>query len=189
VIDPAADTKVTNNRFVSRGGVSAIPNGVLATDENRLKAEETGRASVAAEARASGVNLDPTRIASSQFFVAQGLPTAVLDPIQTIVQQQALKQVDEDLVKAGLLAAVGGAVSPEAQRKFSFEKCSSLPTPGLLVKGCLDDCNICEPELQRKIELELQHQELQNQLLQKQIALLEKSQEYRCCPAGEEEED
>jgi hypothetical protein len=58
-----------------------------------------------------------------------------------------------------------------------------------LVKGCLDECSICEPELHRKIELELQHQELQNQLLQKQIALLEKSQEYRCCPEGEEEED
>jgi hypothetical protein len=189
VIDPAADTKVTNNRFVSRGGVSAIPNGVLATDENRLKVEEIGRASVAADERATIINLDAARFAASRFSFAPNFTTAVLDPIPTAVQQQALKQVDEDLVKAGLLAAVGGAVSPEAQRKFSFERCSSIPTPGLLVKGCLDECSICEPELHRKIELELQHQELQNQLLQKQIALLEKSQEYRCCPEGEEEED
>jgi hypothetical protein len=189
VIDPAADTKVTNNRFISRGGVSAIPNSVLATDENRLKVEENGRASVAAEARATGVNLDATRLATSQIFVAQSFTVLAPDPIPTAVQNQALKQVDEDLVKAGLLAAVGGAMAPEAQRKFSFERCSSLPTPGLLVKGCLDECSICEPELHRKIELELQHQELQNQLLQKQIALLEKSQEYRCCPANEEEDD
>ena len=31
--------------------------------------------------------------------------------------------------------------------------------------------------------------ELQNKLLAKQIELLEKSQEYRCCPAGESDDD
>src|SRR5262245_9727522 len=49
----------------------------------------------------------------------------------------------------------------------------------------------CRPvmKLHTFITKTLQHQELQNQLLQKQIELLEKSQEYRCCPANEEEED
>jgi hypothetical protein len=187
VIDPAAETKVTNNRFASRGGVSAIPNAVLATDENRLKVEETGRASVAAEARAT-LNLDAARLANAQ-FIATAFVAPALDPIPAAVQQQALKQVDEDLLRAGLLTAVGGAISTETQKRFSFERCSSLPTPGLLVKGCLDECNICEPELQKKIELDLQKLELENQLLKKQIELLEKSQQYRCCPAGEKEED
>jgi hypothetical protein len=185
VVDPASETKVTNNRFAARGGISAVPNAVLATDENRLKVEEIGRASIVAQTRASAANFDAGRFAVAS-FVTQA---PVQEPIPLNVQQQALKQVDEDLVRAGLLSAVGGGVSTETRKKFSFERCSSLPTPGLLVKGCLDECNICEPELQQKIKLELQHQELQNLLLQKQIALLDKSQEYRCCPAGEKEDD
>ncbi len=58
----------------------------------------------------------------------------------------------------------------------------------MIVKGCLDTCDVCEPQLERKIDLELQHLDLENQLLKKQIDLLEKSQEYRCCPAGATEE-
>jgi uncharacterized protein YuzB (UPF0349 family) len=75
-------------------------------------------------------------------------------------------------------------VSPAAQQQHSFEKTSSLPTPGILVKGCLDECSICEASLEQEIELELQKKELENKLLQRQIDLLDKSQEYRCCPAG-----
>jgi hypothetical protein len=51
----------------------------------------------------------------------------------------------------------------------------------------LDDCDICEPELQQQIALDLVRKDLENQLLKKQIDLLEKSQEYRCCPADETE--
>ena len=64
---------------------------------------------------------------------------------------------------------------------FGWERQIALPTAGVIVKGCLDECDVCEPSLARKIELE-------NELLKKQIDLLEKSQEYRCCPEGEEEE-
>jgi hypothetical protein len=35
--------------------------------------------------------------------------------------------------------------------------------------------------------LDLARKDLENQLLKKQIDLLEKSQQYRCCPAGEVE--
>ena len=70
---------------------------------------------------------------------------------------------------------------------FSFEIRSSLPTPGLLVRGCIDDCDVCEPELQREIELDLENKSLRNQLLKRQIELLDKAQEYRCCPADEDE--
>jgi hypothetical protein len=38
------------------------------------------------------------------------------------------------------------------------------------------------------MQLELEHLALENKLLERQIELLEKSQEYRCCPAGEVEE-
>ena len=53
VIDPAADTRITNNPFVADGDVSAIPNAVLATDTNRLQVEEIGRASELARLRAN----------------------------------------------------------------------------------------------------------------------------------------
>lgn len=43
VIGPAADTRVAHNPFIADGGVSAIPNALLATDASRLKAEEIGR--------------------------------------------------------------------------------------------------------------------------------------------------
>jgi hypothetical protein len=55
----------------------------------------------------------------------------------------------------------------------------------VIVKGCLDECNVCEPELVRRHELELARLDLQNQLLKRQIELLEQSQEYRCCPGTE----
>ena len=39
------------------------------------------------------------------------------------------------------------------------------------------------------MDLEATRKDLENQLLKKQIDLLEKSQEYRCCPSEEEEEE
>ncbi len=181
VIDPAANTRVSNNPFVADGGVTAIPNAVLATNATRLKTEEIGRASALAKQSAT--------------FAVDGRETinaraTALDvnaqPIPAALKARALQQVDQSLIKEGLLDK-RGKVSDEIVTELSFERISSLPTPGLLVKGCLDDCDVCEPTLERAIELELEHKQLQNELLKKQIALLEKSQEYRCCPAGEEE--
>ena len=96
--------------------------------------------------------------------------------------------MDKDLVAAGLLTAVGGTVAPGAQKSFEIISESCLPTPGVIVKGCLDDCDTCEPELQRKLQLELDEKELRNKLLQRQIDLLDKAQEYRCCPASDDED-
>ena len=108
-------------------------------------------------------------------------------PIPVNVRQLALKQVDEDLVNEGLIDKVGGQVRPAVQNALGWEKTMAIPTPGILVKGCLDDCDICEPEVSKLLELEITRKDLENQLLAKKIALLEKSQEYRCCPADEEE--
>ncbi|NUO82618.1 hypothetical protein HUU05_21310 [candidate division KSB1 bacterium] len=179
VIDPAADTRVTNNPFVSQGDVSAIPNGVLATDVNRLKVEEAARASVAARDR----DAVAPQIAGLRAFAFQRL-----EPLPIAIRQQALQQVDNDLIGAGLLDKNTGKISPEVQRQFSFELRSSLPTPGVLVKGCLDECDICEPAVMTGIELELERKRLENELLKRKIELLDKAQEYRCCPAGEEPE-
>lgn len=183
VIDPAANTRITNNPFRSDGDVSVIPNAVLATDANRLKVEETGRASVAARQQA---NLAVAGTLSPNAFLVQSalLQFPALEPIPAEVKAKALKEVDADLVKEGLLDQ-SGVVSKEVVAKFSFERRSSLPTPGLLVKGCLDECNTCEEALDKEIELDLERKKLENELLRKQIELLEKSQEYRCCPAPE----
>lgn len=96
-------------------------------------------------------------------------------PLDGAIRASALKEVDDQL-KASNLVNKEGKVSAETKQVIDFEMEFSLPTPGIIVKGCLDDCDVCEPLLREKMQLE-------NDLLRKQIELLEKSQEYRCCPA------
>lgn len=190
VIDQAADTKVTNNSFASRGGVSAIPTAVLATAKDRLEVEAIGRNSVAANQRADAVNVSG-QFAGANLAFQPALAAAVFvpEPLTAAVRQKALQQVDERLVAAKLLNQVGGKISDETKRTFSFEQTSSLPTPGTIVKGCFDDCDICEPSLQKEIELDLERKRLENELLKRKIELLDKSQEYRCCPADSEADE
>ena len=179
VIDPVANTRITNNPFVAAGDVDTIPNAVLATDEKRLQKEEIGRQSVAAKQRvAVGNNL--TQLAAFGFVAG-----AALEPIPSALAAKASQQVDQTLIREGLLDQ-NGRLSAETKKSLSFERVSSLPTPGLLVKGCLDDCNICEDTLMQEMQLDLAHKQLKNELLKKQIDLLEKSQDYRCCPVGSE---
>ncbi|OGU56054.1 MAG: hypothetical protein A2X64_05160 [Ignavibacteria bacterium GWF2_33_9] len=68
-----------------------------------------------------------------------------------------------------------GNISEVIKEHLEFYQEFSLPTAGIIVKGCLDECNTLEPERAR-------YYKLKNDLLEKQIELLEKSQEYRCCP-------
>lgn len=185
VIDPAADTRLTNNPFVADGDVSAIPNAVLATDTNRLQIEEIGRASELARLRANATGTGSATSATAG-FASTRLVAAEVTPIPVAAKVRALAQVDTALQKQGLIDKQG-KVTDKTVAELSFERISSLPTPGLLVKGCLDDCDICEPSLDREIELDLERKALENELLKKKIELLEKSQEYRCCPADEEE--
>ena len=185
VIDPAADTRVSNNPFAADGGVSAIPNAVLATDANRLKIEQTGRDSALAKQHADFAAAANRDTAGVNFARISALDSSV-QPIPPALKARALQQVDQSLIKEGLIDKRGKVVD-ELVTELSFERVSSLPTPGLLVKGCLDDCDVCEPSLEKSIELELEYKQLQNELLKKKIALLEKSQEYRCCPVSEEE--
>lgn len=181
VIDPAADTRITNNDFRSDGDISAIPQAILATDANRLKLEEAARVSVAARQRSGDIERNVLGAGVNLRAVQQEAT-----PIPEAVKVRALAQVDQSLQKQGLLGK-NGKVSEDVVAEFSFERTTSLPTPGMLVKGCLDNCNTCEPALEKEIELELERKKLQNDLLKRQIELLDKSQEYRCCPVGESE--
>lgn len=170
ILDPDNDfTKVALNPLQPSSAVGLTSVNVLATDrQNRGLAAEP----------AAGLNVG----APGRFAFA---PSDQLPPVD--VREAALKQVDQGLVREGLLDRVGGTVSRDAKKKFSFEVQSALPTPGVLVKGCLDDCDICEPTLHKAIELDLERKKLENEKLKREIELMDKDQQHRCCPAGEEE--
>jgi hypothetical protein len=97
------------------------------------------------------------------------------EPLSQETREKARLQVEQELIDAGLLAKAGGSVSAQAQKDFCFERSFSLPTPGIIVKGCLDDCNMCEPVVKREYELELESKHLANQRLKHQIETGENS--------------
>ena len=182
VVDPAADTKVSNNPFVSNGDLSVIPSAVLASDANRLKVEENARTSVTQTQNyllASNTRFTPVSGVRTFSIVAPAQA-----PIPTALRTRALQQVDEQLMKEGIIDKAGKPAA-DLVASLNFVGHTVLPTPGLLIKGCLDECDVCEPALQQHMKLELENIKLKNVLLQKQIDLLEQSQEYRCCPAPE----
>ncbi len=178
VLDPIAPTRGFFNPVQARGQVSVIPQAVTAISKERLAAEAIGRQSEQANAQGSGLS-QLGAVAVARF------PTDLADVALTSAERQsALNEVMAELVRVGLLDKETGLISPQAQERFGYTRTTSLPTPGIIVKGCLDDCDVCEPELHQSIMLDLERKSLENKLLARQIELLEQSQEYRCCPAG-----
>ena len=190
VIDPVALTPIAGNPIRAVGQISAIHQEVPAAATTRLAIETRGLQSEAQYSQAlHGGNSTLSRSA----FNAAGANPALAElgtqtPLPKAVRDKALAEVDARLIDARLIDKATGQVSTQMQREIGYERKTSLPTAGVIVKGCLDDCDVCEPELEQRIQLELKNLDLKNQLLQKQIDLLEKSQEYRCCPADEKEE-
>ncbi len=182
VLDPAAPTPLPANPFRAVGQISAIPQEVPATNKTRLETEARGLQSEAQYAQA-GQGMGGVAAGRTAFGVLAAEP-GTQQPLPKAIRAAALAEVDQQLVEAGLIDTQTGLVSKQAQEEFGYERNTSLPTAGVIVKGCIDSCNICEPELQKKLQLELEHLELQNKLLARQIELLDQSQEYRCCPAG-----
>jgi hypothetical protein len=165
ILDPANDfTKVALNPLQPSNAIRVTSMNVVATDTE------------------SQSRLDPEANVGRRF----GIPAAE-QVMPTDIRAAALKQADEELVREGLLDKVGGNVSPAAKKRFSFETESALPTPGILVKGCLDDCDVCEPALKRAIHLDLERKQLENEKLKREIELMDKDQEHRCCPAEADE--
>jgi hypothetical protein len=177
VIDPVAPTPVQASPYRPVGQIATIAQEVPATAKERLDIEERGLQSEALHRQALGGGV--AGIAATRFAV-RAFPNT--EPLSDAVRDAALAEVDQDLADQGLIDKPGGVVSPGAKEEFGFDRKTSIPTAGIIVKGCLDECNVCEPGLKRKIELELE-------LMKKQIDLLEKSQEYRCCPVGSEEKE
>jgi hypothetical protein len=176
VLDPNAPTDVQLNNPPPSNGVTVIPDGILATSDKRPDVQQTATASLASEQSS-------LRLFNAALFTGVAGGAAVT----TAARDAALKEADAELVKEGLLTKAG-EVSPEAAKLFNWEREIALPTAGIIVKGCLDECDTCEPALEREIELDLQRQHLENELLKRQIELLDKAQEYRCCPDDDEPE-
>jgi hypothetical protein len=191
VIDPAAAMPVPANPVRAVGQIASIPQEVPATSKTRLEAETRGLQSEALYAQAAGrQNLVGGRLlvaAAAVNTLAAELGTQ--EPLRRSLREAALAEVDKQLVEEGLIDQPGGSVSRQAQERIGYERTTVLPTAGVIVKGCLDNCNVCEPELQEKMRLEIERMALENQLLRRRIELLDRAQEYRCCPEGSEEED
>ena len=173
IIDPAANSAVRTNPFTDDGNIDVIPNGILATDPKRF---EIQRAAQASKVELNTASLGRVNLASAQFSAA-----AEVEPIPETVREKALKSVDAELIKEGYLTEKG-QLNEKVVFELGFERTSSLPTPGMYVRSCLDDCDVCEPALDEAVTIELERQRLENALLQKQIDLLDKHQDYRCCP-------
>jgi hypothetical protein len=193
VLDPVTPMPVPANPFLPVGQLASVPQEVPATNTKRLQLQE---AAIQSDQRLRAVASGGAATLGAGRLTAVGLAAAPVavelgaqQPIPDALRQAALKEVDADLVKQGLIDKVGGIVSPKAQAEFGYERQTSLPTAGVIVKSCLDDCNICEPEVQKREQLELERLDLQNKLLARQIELLDKAQEYRCCPPAVEEPD
>ena len=181
VLDPVAPTRGVFNPVQARGQISVVPQSILATNKDRLAVEAIGRQSEQESAQAPGLRANVAQVGAFARFPAADTLDA---PLPAALRAKALEEAKAELARVGLIDRETGQVTPETQARFGYERTTSLPTPGIIVKGCLDDCDVCEPELHRAIELDLERKELENKLLARQIELLDKSQEYRCCPDG-----
>lgn len=191
VLDPVAAMPVQANPVKSVGQIATIPQEVPATKSARLEVETRGLQSEALYAQTlSGANLAGSRVAlAAAVRPALAVELGTQQPLTKALREKALSEVDRQLVEEGLIEKVGGLASKRIREEIGYERTTSIPTAGVIVKGCLDDCGVCEPELQQKMQLELQRMSLENKLLERQIELLDKSQEYRCCPPDHVEED
>ncbi len=182
VEDPAAPTGVTLNPTPPQRQVAVIPSAIVATSKDRLEVAQRTLASVAVEQGGVGSPL----LANS--LRMRSMLAVATEALAADLRAQALHLVDEELMREGLIDKAG-AVTAATKARFGWERELSLPTPGLIVKTCLDECEACEPELHRSIELDIERKALENKLLERQIELLEQSQEYRCCPVGSASDD
>jgi hypothetical protein len=156
------------------GGVLAVPTKSLPIA--LVPQDIPATATIKRNATVANIETNASLAATSN-FIRSNLSIANADfkaPIDHEIREKALNQVNQQLIEKNLIGK-DGKVTKEIKQTIEFESEFSLPTPGVIVKGCLDECDVCEPVLHERMQLE-------NDLLRKQIELLAKSQEYRCCP-------
>jgi len=195
VLDPVAPLPVPANPFRGVGQVATVPQDVPATSPKRAEVQS---AAIASETQLRAVVTAPStpRVSGvlrtallNPALAAADIAVGTQQPLADELRVKALAEVDAQLVRQKLIDRAGGLASKSIQEEIGYTRETSIPTGGVIVKSCLDDCDICEDEVHRRESLELDRLELQNKLLARQIELLEKSQEYRCCPPGIVEDD
>ena len=180
VDDPASPTGVQLNPAPPARKVAIIPDAILGTQASRLEVAQQVNQSIPVEQATPSLSQ-----ASAARLQGSAGPAITQGPVPVDIRAAALAAVDADLESEGLLDK-NGQVTAGAQQRLGWEREVRLPTPGVLVKGCLDNCITCEPEREKEIELDLARKALENQLLKRQIELLDKAQEYRCCQDKEQ---
>lgn len=178
--DPAAPTTLTPRPRAERK-IATTPQAVLATDIARVQS------AVPREEAAVGIAAN-SNFASLAAIGRVNLGGATLPPLDNDIRAAAVKQVKAELEKGGLVDDDGNPTK-NIIAELSWEHIELIPTGGLMVKGCIDPCSVCEPGREAAIDLDVKNKALQNELLRKQIELLEKHKDYRCCPVGEAESD
>jgi hypothetical protein len=189
--DPAAPTGAYQRIPAdTTGKITVLQQSIPATSKKRLEIEQMARTSQAEHLKvaASATGFGQRSVYSGGAF-SENVAVMAREPINIRLRRAALAAVDKDLDTAGILDAKSGKPTERIIAELSWEREEILPTPGILVKGCLDKCETCEPALQEEIKLGIERKRLENELLKRQIELLDKSQEYRCCPAGSAEEE
>jgi hypothetical protein len=180
VDDPAAPTGANVVRRL-RTQLSVTPQTVLANSPQRLEVERMARESVI-ERVSGGARV----VAGRQPLLAARAFALGASAIDDDTRRAALAAAQAELHKAGMVDKTGAPTSAIVAQ-LSWERQELLPTGGLMVKGCLDECNVCDEMRIMDVETQLENKRLQNELLKRQTELLDKHADYRCCPAGEEE--
>ena len=173
VLDESAPVGGVLQPGTRRIPIAVVPQDIPATSFIKRTAVPVGVTAAAFESTATA-NLSFSSFAAAPLRQAVNINDNFGLPLEGEARAKALKEVDDQLIERKLIDK-NGQVSNETKQSVQFDMEFSLPTGGVIVKGCLDDCDICEPEVKERLQL-------QNDLLRKQIELLEKSQEYRCCP-------
>jgi len=168
VIDPGAATDAVPVVPRPLTGLAPKPEAVSVLSPQLAEKEDAARKAAVARTASNRPDNVSSRIVS------------VISPDDA---KRALAAVRADLMRAGLIDQ-DDSVTEQAQARFGWQQILCLPVDGLHVMSCLSDCNTCEPQLERHIELELEYQELRNERLRREIELMDRDQDHRsaCCP-------
>jgi hypothetical protein len=139
------------------------------------------------DAARSAIMLAAQPFSSGAQFVAFNQPvTADQKVLQNAAAVPYATFVDEEKARNAALAKVGEMLAAQPPLKFEFESVDIIPTEALYVESELGPCDLCEPYVMAKEQLELERLELENKKLAREIEILDKYKDYRCCDDDED---
>lgn len=174
------------------GRIMIKPEIISAASKERLEKEKMARTSAAErqQTAASAVGFQQAGLYTAASYKSAQMVFERSDPTYDIhARKAAIEAVDRELINAGILEQKTREPSDAFVKELYWEREEILLTPGIIVKGCLDECATCEPALLKDIELDLERKKIENEMLKRQTELLEKSQEYRCYPGESVSDD